>query len=480
MWGIPPVARASIATFGMVGILIAGLAVFAEAQPYPHPVGLDVGITAGGAIGETVELSLYVPGPSPAAVLAASIGRSFNASPFGLAPPFALLVNRAASQPRLSVRVPVPPVAALVGTRVYLQGAILSGGRPRFTPVETWHVAPNIGRRFRRIRATDPRLHAMPTDRADVVLADGSLLFTGGRRPIDVVPNPPLTSMYRYQPLTDTYTQLPPMNAARAGHVAVRLSSGRVLLAGDGTADLFDPAVGRSTSLGALPRPIGSPMAARFFDLANRREYVLLAGGVLAGRATGNAVLFDVANATFTALPGMNVPRSDAAMVAAPGGVMISGGQDLGALADVEYFSLATRSFHRWGAIRQARRDHAMVALDATTFAVIGGVIGFGSTSDIEVFDGLRRTSTRLPWTLALPRSNLTTMPLADGSLFVAHNNYREGLTAEILTPAGSTLLRPLDDRYNEFFGNGFSALYFPAPGGGVIAIGWGGVHYMP
>jgi len=447
-------------------------------QPFPWPSTVDAGVTAGGAIGEQVEITAF-GGQNAPTFLAASLRQNGSY----LTPPFAILLNGVVSTQTVAARVHIPSIPALVGLPVHFQSMVALGSTPYFSPTQTWHIAPNAARRFQRVRALNPGLRQMPMDRADVVLGDGSYLFTGGRRVTDVVPNPPLTTVFHYNPVRDTFARMPGLTSARAGHAAVRLSNGQVLLVGgetgSPTAELFDPVRNRFTSLGAVPHGFTHPLAVRFRDLANRNEYVLIGGGYNRQSRNTNAMLYDVANNTFSTLPKMRVGRVDAAGIAVPGGVLISGGYDATTVHnDVELFSLATRSFHPWGTMQKRRCSHAMVSLTPTTVLIIGGFDGAVNLRDIEVFDGLRRTSSPAPFGLAIPRSGIKAIPLAGGALFISHESIG-GFTGEVLSSTGSTLLRPIYDRHSGVMIPLCSALFFPGPTGGVVAFGWSSQHSL-
>ncbi|MGW1992771.1 DUF6603 domain-containing protein [Embleya sp. NPDC001921] len=175
--------------------------------------------------------------------------------------------------------------AVLPGGRVLVVGgALATGGRPAalafcesYEPVAgTWSAAGTLNTPRKGHQAT--------------VLADGSVLVTGG----DATEIPaagrltlaPLASAERYDPGTDTWTAVPGMPAGRAGHRALRLRSGKVLVlggtggppfaAGLRNATVYDPAHRTWTPTGGLAVGRGDFAA---IELADGR--VLAAGGVV-------------------------------------------------------------------------------------------------------------------------------------------------------------------------------------------------------
>jgi hypothetical protein len=141
-------------------------------------------------------------------------------------------------------------------------------------------------------------MHQARTAPSAVVLADGRVLVAGGYfntgfeaggaielaaytagPPIDPEPSPPppgdatdpahghaLATAEIFDPQTGEWSTTGPMAYARAGAAATRLADGRVLIFGDKsgvtrvhpdayvTAELYDPATGRFTMAGSLPR----------------------------------------------------------------------------------------------------------------------------------------------------------------------------------------------------------------------------------
>ncbi len=110
-------------------------------------------------------------------------------------------------------------------------------------------------------------LSPMPNSRieqAATLLANGSVLLTGGRSP-DALQSGGLNTSVIYNPLTNSWSAGPVMNARRSNHVSLRLADGRVIVfggaAGTGgafsgvletTAELYNP-ISNSFTLTAKP-----------------------------------------------------------------------------------------------------------------------------------------------------------------------------------------------------------------------------------
>ena len=130
-------------------------------------------------------------------------------------------------------------------------------------------------------------------------LPNGKILIAGGAA---------AATAELFDPGSQTFMAISPLNSTRTGHTATLLPSGKVLIAGGvtnsgtilETAELFDPALGTFTSLSPTALPTGDGLAGR---MNSRRGYhtatllsngkVLLAGGLTNNGATNSAELFD-------------------------------------------------------------------------------------------------------------------------------------------------------------------------------------------
>ena len=219
-------------------------------------------------------------------------------------------------------------------------------------------------------------------------------------------------------------------------------------------------------------------MIAALQDPVTGREFVLIAGGAWSG-SLKHAVLYDATRRVALPLPPPIHGRTGAAACAFPGGVLITGGEDENGdeLDEVEIFLLGTRQFHSWGRLNRGRRNHTVVALDATRFLVIGGRSKGQVLGDIELFDAATATSVTLPFGLHLPRENFEAVLRPDGSVLVAGGEDPAGFhpsrTPELLTATGSIPLRPLGAQYHKVTAQAL-------PGGRMIVFGLQTTHHFP
>ncbi len=262
-------------------------------------------------------------------------------------------------------------------------------------------------------------------------LPDGRILVTGGAGAAGRVRD--LSSVEVYDPETETFSQIGQLQRSKFGHTATLLDDGRVLIAGgivNGTApkptasaELFDPATGKSASVGKMHK-------ARAFHTATLLEdgRVAIVGGNLTARASERTLeVYDPQRQRFSgpvklgALPNLGqAPLLDDGRVfvtAARGGgilidsdarsgVAVEGANDLGArvtatllndgrvvvigregadLSQVEVFDPISDSFQSAEPMRQARDLHAAVRLADGTVLVVGGM-NFG-TDCMQVLD---------------------------------------------------------------------------------------------
>jgi hypothetical protein len=150
-------------------------------------------------------------------------------------------------------------------------------------------------------------------------LASGKVLVAGGEGASGV-----LASAEIYDPTTNAFTATAaPMANARAGHAAVLLADGRVLLVGGrtATAELYDPATNRFTSAGSLSA-VRSELQAVRLDSGR----VMVAGGEVAGSSVGNVEIFDPVTKTFSAQPPLSFARSSFGLSLLPNGDVLANG----------------------------------------------------------------------------------------------------------------------------------------------------------
>ena len=214
-------------------------------------------------------------------------------------------------------------------------------------------------------------------------LLNGKVLVVGGR----VCSNTgcaEFTSVELYDPATGQWNVTGNLSVPRHAHVAVRLQSGKVLVAGghDGamtstTAELYDPDSGQWSATGNLS-------AARSFATATVLDSgkVLVAGGTgfnVSSTALNTAELYDPATGSWSSAGTMNQARSfHSATLLADGKVLIASGL-AGTFASpvlqlsAELYDPATGSWTPTGSLGTARAFHTETRLANGKVLITGG-----------------------------------------------------------------------------------------------------------
>jgi N-acetylneuraminic acid mutarotase len=230
--------------------------------------------------------------------------------------------------------------------------------------------------------------HDMSTGRFQptmTLLEDGRVLVAGGSG--DIVDGDgirgavALSSAEIYDPATDSWSDAAPMSAAREGHDATLLPSGKVLVAGgyaDGkgelaSAELYDPEADSWSATGDLAQ---ARDAATMTTLPN--DDVLVAGGDGGeGHALASAEIYDASAGEWHGAANLAGPRqSAAATLMKDGSVLVTGGEDarLGTvLSTAERYDPDTDQWSDAGAMTVARKQHTLTALADGRVLVVGG-----------------------------------------------------------------------------------------------------------
>jgi hypothetical protein len=240
------------------------------------------------------------------------------------------------------------PAVSLADGRVLLLGGLPRPGSdiPASTACEIFDPA------LRQFSATGSL--ALPrAGHTATLLKDGRVLVVGGRDSTCLFTCNAVTwrSAELYDPATGAFSPAGAMSQGRYGHTATLLPDGRVLLAGGTTPDLpdtdvsslvevFDPATGQFSVLGAMLRPRSSHTATLLGD-----GTVLLAGGLTYGAgensmATATVEAFNPATGlSRLAVSDVTTRYRHAAVRLASGHVVLLGGTEGGgAIRVVERF----------------------------------------------------------------------------------------------------------------------------------------------
>ena len=247
------------------------------------------------------------------------------------------------------------------------------------------------------------------------LLPDGRVLVAGGRSNNSSTGHA-LSSAELFDPTTGVWTPTASMSRGRAYHTATLLPDGRVLVAGAGvdgarvdvadTAELYDPATGRWTPTGSMTVPRAGHAAV----LLSTGE-VLVAGGndstagwfqAGSGPALASAELYDAATGSWTATGDMHRPHALlTATVLADGEVLVTGGRvgghgassgtstyDTGnGSAVAELFDPTTGAWTPTAPLGQRRELQIAVALPDGRVLVAGGFDCRRALRSTEIYD---------------------------------------------------------------------------------------------
>jgi MYXO-CTERM domain-containing protein len=220
------------------------------------------------------------------------------------------------------------------------------------------------------------------------LLPSGQVLIAGGFASSDTTDTGSAgSSAELYDPATDTFVAVEAaLVAARAGHVAARLPSGKVLLASgtDGaeiltSAEIYDLEAKTFTATGSMTTA-HIPMTAAVVLASGK---VLLPGGWvgMADLSTGTgstaAEIYDEATGTFTATGALASGRYwHSATLLESGDVLVAGGFASTAgptLGDAELYDPDAGTFGSGGTLMEARGGHRAVLLGSGDVLVTGG-----------------------------------------------------------------------------------------------------------
>lgn len=325
--------------------------------------------------------------------------------------------------------------------------------------VSDWTVLPVIFDLDNYTVFNDPaaRLSRSVAGSRATLLADGSVLVTGGRDAAGAVSDAWLFFPGSSQTTGGAIVKLSGMTAARAGHSATRLADGRVLIAGgtgtDGSAlasaEIYDPS---DRSFTAVADGLGTARADAAAVLLRNGD-VLLAGGRGAA-ALDSSEVFDAKAGGFTSGPGLaNGARAGAQAVLLPDGrVLVAGGEGPnGALASIEIYDPLTGIFAVTDVdsdLAAAGRGMALTpTLDPVFAAVATGGGANGPLDRIERFDAKQDRWVASGATLREPRAGHAALLLGDGTILVAGGRRdasgAPATTAGIYDPAADTVTVP-------------------------------------
>jgi len=305
-----------------------------------------------------------------------------------------------------------------------------------------------------------------------------------------------------FHPDTETITPVGTLSVGRAGAAAVRLASGRVLIAGGqnnrytNAAEIYDPEDGEIKETGemmtarygmsAVLVPGGTvhfiggfnsdyiqtveqyePLSEKFMTISSRmitaREFAtatvldndqaLIAGGFNGLFLSSAEVYYPVNRVFLRTLGEMTEARSGHSAARISGGsILIAGGCNsivIGEaicnnfLASAEAFDVNSGLFTQTaGSMAVARKDHTATVLNDGRVLIVGGVNADGVLASAEIFDPETGRFTLLNGTMSTGRVNHTATLLPDGRALIAGGESNSGVilsSMEIYNPATET-----------------------------------------
>jgi hypothetical protein len=237
------------------------------------------------------------------------------------------------------------------------------------------------------------------------------------------------------------------MFAQRALHTATLLPTGKVLIAGGGsaTAELYDPMTGAFALTGSMSINRAAHTATL---LANGK--VLIAGGAGNGTVLSTAEMYDPQTETFspTGGTGMTAPRrSHTATRLVDGRVLLSGGRDSSdsVHSTAELYDPLAVAFAATGNMNSRRSRHTATLLGNGTVLITAGdsVSGWGRFSPAEIYDpssgtfGATGNLSTVRWAHFAVLLSSGQVLVSGGENLRSHNLY--GQSAEIYDPAART-----------------------------------------
>jgi hypothetical protein len=263
-----------------------------------------------------------------------------------------------------------------------------------------------------------------------------------------------------YDPNTGTFASTGNMTAERFGHTATLLPDGRVLVAGGAhygpndpehplaSAELYDPAAGTFTAAGTLT-------TARGFHTATLlpNGMVLLAGGVsdTSFEPVATAELYDPATGTFASIHNMTEERSSHTATSLPNGmVLLVGGSGdrthttpYHIVASAELYDPAAGTFTATGSMEKERCEHTATLLQNGGVLVVGGFSGYGwALARAELYDPATRTFSATGG-MTVDRELHTATLLANGKVLIAGGQEDANTSASEVALASAELYDP-------------------------------------
>jgi YDG domain/Galactose oxidase, central domain len=278
-----------------------------------------------------------------------------------------------------------------------------------------------------------------------VMLADGSILFTGGENSGTVLQSTEILDV------NGNISLAADMNVPRSRHVAVLLNDGRVLVGGGTTsgggttnsAEIYDSSANTWTQISPMTSARANATAALLQD-----GRVLIAGGDNSGTPNNTIEVYDPASGGFSFAGTLSSPRTQHAMlVLQDGRVLIVGGFDgNNPLATSDIFDPTSGNITAGPSLATGRYSMSATTLMNGQVAVIGGA-GQGSNgtvdlASIEIFDPMLNAFDDAGVSLTTAREGHQAFLLPNNNNVLIVGGTSSGTvlaSAELLTPTVST-----------------------------------------
>lgn len=286
-------------------------------------------------------------------------------------------------------------------------------------------------------------------------LLDGRVLIVGGEDTDYAM----LATAEIYDPATETVTPAAPLPEPRAHHTATLLESGEVLVVGGGqgsaislptgegvlaSAVVYDPAKNAWRTTAPLRGPHAGHRAVRLGD-----GRVLVVGGgdhvgypcaaiynnCTVADSIGSAEIYDAKSGTFSATGDLSQPRLAFSLDVLESGLVVAagGGAANQGLTSVEIFDASIGQWSKGPKLEGQRLYHASGVLGASLVVVGGKIANVGPISNTDVL-GVGTTAWRRGASVNVPRTGAKLVPLASRrGLLVGGSNQ---LTNETLADA--------------------------------------------
>jgi N-acetylneuraminic acid mutarotase len=295
------------------------------------------------------------------------------------------------------------------------------------------------------------------------LLDDGRVLVAGGFVRTNGI-GPPLGGHYSagteiYDPTSDTWSPTNHLLTGRAGHAAVLLEDGRVLVAGGqmvvapgtppvtlASAEIYDPAAGAWTATGSMHVRRAEPILTL---LPDGRVFVSGAARAAGPDAT-SAEIYDPATGAWTRVADMSTPRSDHIQeLLDDGRVLVAGGFSGTVRAPSAYFASAeiydpvSNTWTPTGSMTMPRADAEGVRLENGQVMAVGGNTAISvpatRTNTAEIYDPTTGQWRLTGGAMSDPKVDHAVTLLKDGQVLVAggiRTNDTEVASADLYNPS--------------------------------------------